>query len=71
MLVGAGHGGACLSDWGEGGRGRRISELEASLVYKVSSRAARAIQRNPVWKKKWLAVVEFKSMNTFLQALRL
>jgi hypothetical protein len=35
-----------------GGRGRRISEFEASLVYKVSSRAARAIQRNPVSKNK-------------------
>jgi hypothetical protein len=34
-----------------GGRGRWISELEASLVYKVSSRTARAIQRNPVSKK--------------------
>jgi hypothetical protein len=34
-----------------GGRGRGISEFEASLVYRVSSRAARAIQRNPVWKK--------------------
>jgi hypothetical protein len=33
-----------------GGRGRRISEFEASLVYKVSSRTARAIQRNPVSK---------------------
>jgi hypothetical protein len=32
--------------------GRRISEFEASLVYKVSSRTARAIQRNPVWKKQ-------------------
>jgi hypothetical protein len=32
-------------------RGRRISEFEASLVYKVSSRTARAIQRNPVSKK--------------------
>jgi hypothetical protein len=31
-----------------GGRGRRISEFKASLVYKVSSRTARAIQRNPV-----------------------
>ena len=30
------------------GRGRRISEFEASLVYRVSSRTARAIQRNPV-----------------------
>jgi hypothetical protein len=31
-----------------GGRGRQISEFEASLVCKVSSRTARAIQRNPV-----------------------
>jgi hypothetical protein len=35
-----------------GGRGRRISEFEASLVYKVSFRTARAIQRNPVSKNK-------------------
>jgi hypothetical protein len=35
-----------------GGRGRWISEFEASLVYKVSSRTARAIQRNPVSKNK-------------------
>jgi hypothetical protein len=35
-----------------GGRGRRISEFEASLVYKVSSRTARAIQRNPVSEKQ-------------------
>jgi hypothetical protein len=35
-----------------GGRGRRISEFEASLVYKVSSRTARATQRNPVSKKQ-------------------
>jgi hypothetical protein len=34
-----------------GGRGRRISEFKASLVYKVSSRTARATQRNPVSKK--------------------
>jgi hypothetical protein len=33
------------------GRGRWISEFEASLVYKVSSRTARAIQRNPVSKQ--------------------
>jgi hypothetical protein len=33
-----------------GGRGRQISEFEASLVYRVSSRTARAIQRNPVSK---------------------
>jgi hypothetical protein len=35
-----------------GGRGRQISECEASLVYRVSSRTARAIQRNPVSKNK-------------------
>jgi hypothetical protein len=35
-----------------GGRGRRISEFEASLVYRVSSRTARATQRNPVSKNK-------------------
>jgi hypothetical protein len=35
-----------------GGRGRRISEFEASLVYRVSSRTARATQRNPVLKNK-------------------
>jgi hypothetical protein len=35
-----------------GGRGRRISEFKASLVYKVSSRTGRAIQRNPVLKNK-------------------
>jgi hypothetical protein len=32
--------------------GRWISEFEGSLVYKVSSRTARATQRNPVSKKK-------------------
>jgi hypothetical protein len=35
-----------------GGRGRWISEFKASLVYKVSSRTARAAQRNPVSKNK-------------------
>jgi hypothetical protein len=34
-----------------GGRGRWISEFKASLVYKVSSRTARAIQRNSVSEK--------------------
>jgi hypothetical protein len=34
------------------GRGRRISEFEASLVYKVSFKTARATQRNPVSKNK-------------------
>jgi hypothetical protein len=35
-----------------GGRGRWISEFEASLVYRVRSRTARATQRNPVSKNK-------------------
>jgi hypothetical protein len=34
-----------------GGRGRQISEFEDSLVYRVSSRTARATQRNPVQKQ--------------------
>jgi hypothetical protein len=35
-----------------GGRGRRISEFEASLVYKVSSRTARAIEKPCLEKPK-------------------
>jgi hypothetical protein len=35
-----------------GGRGRWISEFKASLVYRVSSRTAKATQRNPVLKKQ-------------------
>jgi hypothetical protein len=35
-----------------GGRVRQISEFDASLVYRVSSRTARAIQRNTVLKTK-------------------
>jgi hypothetical protein len=34
-----------------GSRGRQISEFKASLVYRVSSRTAMAIQRNPVSKQ--------------------
>jgi hypothetical protein len=49
----AGHGGARLKcSQHSGGRGRRTSEFKASLVYKVSSRTARAIQRNPVSKNQ-------------------
>ena len=33
-----------------GGRGRQITEFKASLLYRVSSRTARAIQGNPVLK---------------------
>jgi hypothetical protein len=35
-----------------GGRGRRISEFEASQFYKVSSRTAKATQRNRVSKNQ-------------------
>jgi hypothetical protein len=35
-----------------GGRGRGISEFKVSLVYRVSSRTARATQRNPVSEKQ-------------------
>jgi hypothetical protein len=35
-----------------GDRGRQISEFKASLVYRMSSRTARAVQRNPVSKNK-------------------
>jgi hypothetical protein len=35
-----------------GGRDRQISEFEADLVYRVSFRTAKAIQRNPVSKKQ-------------------
>jgi hypothetical protein len=46
-----------------GGRGRRISEFEASLVYKVSSRTARAIQRNPVSETKTKTNKQTKNPN--------
>ena len=48
----AGRGGARLWSQHSGGRGRRISEFGASLVYRVSSRTARATQRNPASKTK-------------------
>jgi hypothetical protein len=46
-----GGGGTRLQSQHLGGRGRQISEFEASVDYKVSSRTARAIQRNPASKK--------------------
>jgi hypothetical protein len=50
-----------------GGRGRQISEFKASLVYRVSSRTARAIQRNPVSKNQ--KINKYKKRKT-LKALR-
>jgi hypothetical protein len=41
-----------------GGRGRRISEFEASLVSRVSYRSARATQRNHVSKKKKIIPIQ-------------
>jgi hypothetical protein len=35
-----------------GGRSRGISEFEASLVYRVSSRTTKTTQKNPVSEKK-------------------
>jgi hypothetical protein len=35
-----------------GGRGRQISEFKTSLVYRVSSKTVRAIQKNPVLEEK-------------------
>jgi hypothetical protein len=53
-----------------GGRGRQISEFEASLVYKVSSRTARAIQRNPVSKKPKEKKKEFQATQVFYYSNR-
>jgi hypothetical protein len=46
-----------------GGRGRWISEFKASLVYIVSSRTARAIQRNPDLKNKPINKKQNKTKN--------
>jgi hypothetical protein len=46
-----------------GGRSRQISEFEASLVYRVWSRTARATQRNPVSKNKNQAKKKKKKKN--------
>ena len=52
-----------------GGRDRWISEFEARLVYKVSSRTARTIQRNPVSKNK-KQTNKRKKMRPFLKTLK-
>jgi hypothetical protein len=46
-----------------GGKGRQISEFRASLVYKVGSRIARAIQRNPVSKKKKTQIYTYREID--------
>ena len=55
-ITGARHGGTCLKSQHLGGRGRQVSEFEASLVYRVNSRIAKATQRNPVSKEKKLGI---------------
>jgi hypothetical protein len=50
-----------------GGRGRWISEFEASLVYRVSSRTARTAQRNPVLKKKKKVLLHTNEKLLFLK----
>ena len=47
-----------------GGRGRQISEFKASLVYRVSSRTARDIQRNLVSKKTKIQKPKTKTTTT-------
>ena len=46
------------------GRGRQISEFVASLVYRVSSRASRDTQRNPVSKTKTNKTNKYKRVGT-------
>jgi hypothetical protein len=53
-----------------GGRGRQIFEFEASLVYKVSSKTARATQRNPVSKDKTNKQVIIRRHDQFLRQSR-
>jgi hypothetical protein len=47
-----------------GRQSRQISEFEASLVYKVSSRTTRATQRNPVSKDKTTTTKKKKTKKT-------
>jgi hypothetical protein len=54
-----------------GGRSRWISEFEASLVYRVSSRTARATQRNPFSKKPLKKKTETKIHIYFLSRTQL
>jgi hypothetical protein len=49
------------STW-EAERGRRISEFKASLVYRVSSRTARATQRNKQTNKQSKANLSQKEL---------
>jgi hypothetical protein len=46
-----------------GGRGRKISEFEASLVYKVSSRTARATEKPCLEKKQTKKKIKKRKKN--------
>jgi hypothetical protein len=61
--MGAGCGGTGSQLQHLGGRGRHISEFEASLIYRISSRTARATQRN------LFSEIEEKNIGLFLQPL--
>jgi hypothetical protein len=63
-------GDACLRSQHLGGRGRRISEFEVSLVYRVSSRSARATQRNLVSKKKKVKKINIMKVLKFSSMIR-
>jgi hypothetical protein len=52
-----------------GDRGRWITEFEASLVYRVSSRTARAIQRNPVSKTQKNRKITNKKYNKLVAVM--
>lgn len=47
-----GGGGYSFNPSAREGRGRRILELEVSLIYRVSSRAVKVTRRNPILKNK-------------------
>jgi hypothetical protein len=54
-----------------GGRGRRISELEASLVYVVGSMTVRATDRNPVSKREKWGKGEHNKIYNIIKSVRL
>ena len=58
-----GSGGTCLYSQHLLGRSRELSEFEASLIYRVSSRTARVTQRKPVSKNKIKNLCKFIKMH--------
>jgi hypothetical protein len=47
-----------------GGKDRRISEFKGRLVYRVSSRTAKATQRDPISKNKNISKTKTKQNKT-------